>query len=100
MPQRLDQQPGAVAAGAGRLGKGLLTALDPGLQANDIADMTLEPPIERHEKVHGAGPAAVDVGQEAGELGTCAFRFQIGPEIARQRRLSGRSRDTARRFTR
>ena len=62
--QHLHQQPAGVAARAGAKLQRLLGRLHAGLHADQVADVALQPLVERHQKVDGALLAAVDRGEE------------------------------------
>ena len=85
----LHQEPGRVAAGARSQSQRILGRLNAGLHADDIADVALEPRVERHQKVDGAHARPCEAGdhradQRAGRLGR-----QIGGQLMGQLRLVG-----------
>ncbi len=63
--QDLYQQPGAVAAGAGRGGQRRLRRLHPRLHADQIPNIALHTLIERDQEIDGVAPLARDRGQES-----------------------------------
>ena len=87
MAQQLHQQPGRVATGTGGTGQCLLGRLHARLQADQIADVVLQPLVERHQEVERGLRFARHGGQVAGEL----RRQRAGLAIRRQfERLLGR----------
>ena len=82
--QDLHQHPGRVAAGTQGLAQGLLAGLDAGLHADRIADVPLQALVERHQEVHGAGLAAVYLGQPGLEQRAVLLDLQVGAQLLGQ----------------
>ncbi len=82
--QDLHQHPSRVATGAQGLAQGLLAGLDARLHADGVADIALQALVERHQEVHGAGLAPVDLGQPGLEQGAVLLDLQVGAQLLGQ----------------
>lgn len=86
LPQRLDEQPARIAARARRIGQGFLRRLHARLHPDQVADLALQPLVQRHQEVRGTGRRAVDARDELGETRRHRPLHAVGREFGRQLR--------------
>ena len=89
MPQDMDQQPGAVAAGSGLQRQGLLGILDAGFHANDVAYVAGEPAVEADEEIDAARALAIDARKKSGKQRTRRADAQEWRNLLGQCRIVG-----------
>ncbi|MCY1508738.1 hypothetical protein D9M68_430580 [compost metagenome] len=79
--QDLDQQPARIATGTAGRRQGVLRRLDPGLHADDVADLLLQARIEPDHHIDRALPRAVDCREESAKRRPDRFRRHIDLKI-------------------
>ena len=82
MPQQMDQQPACIAARPLCQLQGLLRRLNPGLHADDIADIGAELGVQANQEVNRAGLLARDSGKIAVKQRALRLDLAVDRQIA------------------
>ncbi len=87
--QDLDQQPGAIAAGAGAEGQGLLRRLHARLHAHHIAHVALHPRVQLDQESDRIGRRQRQLRDQRVDERTALLHLQIGRQFGGEVRLVG-----------